>query len=60
MFVRLRKAAGRKARAALDARHTEEWVGGDVWRDMVLEAMRSLRYIHEDNPGFFSKMVHNF
>ena len=58
MLVRVRRAAGREAGAELDAKHIEEWVGADVWKEMVLKAMQGLRYIHEheDNPWVLLKV----
>ena len=60
-LVKTNKANGHYARAIKDARHTEQWVGSDVWHDMVLKAIQGLRYIHDqkDNPGFVSNVEHS-
>ena len=50
----------RTARAVKDAKLIEEWVGSDIWKEMVLKSTQGLVYIHEhkDDPGFFTKLVH--
>ena len=60
-LVKSKKAAGREARAVKDTKNNEEWVGSDVWREMVLTSMQGLRCLHEHNgvPGCFTKNVHN-
>ena len=52
MLVRTQKAKRRTARA--------EWVGSDIWREMVLKSMQGLRFTHEheDDRGFVTKLVH--
>ena len=60
MLVRTQKAKCRTARAVKDAQLIEQWVGSDIWKEMVLKSMQGLRYIHEhkDDPGFWTKWVH--
>ena len=60
MLVRTQKAKCRTARAVKDAQLIEQWVGADIWKEMVLKSMQGLRYIHEhmDDPGFWTKWVH--
>ena len=38
----------------------KEYVGSDIWKEMVLKSMQGPRYIHEhkDAPGFWTKWVH--
>ena len=37
MFARAQKAKRRAARAVKDAKLIEEWVGSDIWKEMVLK-----------------------
>ena len=55
------KKAGREARALKDTKNNEEWVGSDVWREMVLTSKHCLRCLHEHKtvPGCFTNNVHN-
>ena len=43
-----------------DANLIEEWVGSDMWKEMVSKSTQGLRYIHEhkDDPGYLTKLVH--
>ena len=54
------KAKLRERRAQIDTSNIENWVGSDVWREMVLKSMHGLVFIHEheDDPEFFTKSVH--
>ena len=62
MFARAQKAKCRAARAVKDAKLIEKWVGSDIWKEMVLKPTQGLVNIHEhkDDPGFFTKLVHQF
>ena len=61
MTVKSKKAQRLEEKAIKDAALIEEWVGADVWREMVEKSMQGLRFIHEhkDDPDFFTKDVHN-
>ena len=55
------KSEGRETRRAKDVFNIENWVGADVWHQMVQKAMRGLKYIsdHKDEPRIWCKKVHN-
>ena len=59
--VKSKKAQRLEEKAVKDAQLIENWVGADVWREMVEKSMQGLRYIdeHKDDPDFLTKDVHN-
>ena len=59
MFARAQMAKCRTARATKVAKLVKEWVGSNIWKEMVLKSTQGLVYIHEDkdDPGFFTKLV---
>ena len=46
-MVKSKKAQRLEEKAIKDAALIEEWVGADVWREMVEKSLQGLRFIHE-------------
>ena len=46
MFARAQTAKCRIARATKVAKLVEEWVGSNIWKEMVLKSTQGLVYIH--------------
>ena len=57
----VKEKARSAARAAKDARLIEQWCGSRVWKGMVRQSFKGLKYIfdHKDDEGFWDKWTHS-
>jgi len=58
--IKVNKLRLRGERAARDVVNIEGWVGSEIWRQMVHEAMVGLATIfrYKDRDGFWNKRIH--
>ena len=59
-MVKNKEAQRRSRKAQKDTKLIQDWVGSEVYKEMVLKAFQGLRYIyeHKDDDGFWNKWTH--